>query len=104
VAVEAVSWITRPFPRQTGHLSQPFKHAFLELRGGRRCLPDHALGAQPRRQELGQDGLGLLLAGKYPNQEGCCQWVIPGRTISLKSWKILSMGSPRSEARGEADA
>ena len=46
---------TRPGVGEPDHLAQPVHHDFLDLgrRGAR--LPAHALGAEPRRHDVGQD-------------------------------------------------
>ena len=74
----------------------------LDLRQRRARGPDHPLRAQPGRHELGQDRRRRALAGKYENQPGDCQCVIPGRTISSRSRSRSANGSGASGAAAAA--
>ena len=48
---------------ESQHLAQPFEDRVFELGGRRRGLPDHALSAEPGRQQLAQDG-GRAVIGR----------------------------------------
>ncbi len=52
------------------------------------CAPIVAVSISARMEG------GLLFAGKYPKNDGCCQCVIPGTIAFLKSANIAANGSP----------
>jgi hypothetical protein len=64
-------------------------------------LVDHSMPCTPRpaaaispSTDAGDDD-----AGKYANQPGCCQWVMPGMTTRSRSSSTVSIASGSSGAR-----
>ena len=90
---------------------QPVEHVRLELGAGRAGRPEHPLHAEAGREQVAEDGgPGGCWPGSRRRSSGDCQWVMPGRMISLEVGEdrlerlALARAARRAAARGSRPA